>query len=61
LIKIRFQNVLPGQPAPYKNTFHAFAVIAKTEGLLSGLYRGVVPTVVRASVRETSKIVEIRL
>ena len=50
VVKNRLQAELPGTVSPYRNTFHAFAVIAREEGLGSkGLFRGVGPTVVRAA------------
>jgi hypothetical protein len=55
LIKIRFQNVLPGQAAPYRHTGDAFLTIVRTEGI-AGLYRGVTPTVVRASILTSSQL-----
>ncbi len=55
LIKIRFQSVFPGQPRPYKHTLDAFFTIFKTDGL-AGLYRGVTPTIVRASVLTSAQL-----
>eukprot|EP00455_Lapot_gusevi_P057486 TRINITY_DN9808_c0_g1_i3.p1 TRINITY_DN9808_c0_g1~~TRINITY_DN9808_c0_g1_i3.p1 ORF type:complete len:283 (+),score=64.12 TRINITY_DN9808_c0_g1_i3:105-953(+) len=56
LVKIRFQNVWPGQPQPYRNTLHAFVAIFRDEGGLKGLYRGVSATIVRASVLTASQL-----
>ena len=55
LIKIRFQNVLPGQAPPYRHTGDAFLTIVRTEGV-AGLYRGVTPTVIRASILTASQL-----
>jgi hypothetical protein len=49
LIKIRQQGVLPGHHSPYRNCYHAVAVIYRNEGI-KGLYRGVGATVARATV-----------
>eukprot|EP01130_Rhizamoeba_saxonica_P011586 TRINITY_DN4816_c0_g1_i1.p1 TRINITY_DN4816_c0_g1~~TRINITY_DN4816_c0_g1_i1.p1 ORF type:complete len:262 (-),score=20.34 TRINITY_DN4816_c0_g1_i1:27-812(-) len=56
LIKIRFQTRLPEQPKPYKNTLHAFIHIYKYEGGIQGLYRGVVPTCLRASILTSAQL-----
>lgn len=55
LVKTRFQAWLPNQPPPYPNTFAAFYIIGKNEGL-KGLYRGVGPTVVRAAILTSSQL-----
>jgi len=55
LVKIRFQSVLPGTLKPYKNTFQAFYTIFTQEGL-RGLYKGVTPTIVRASVLTSAQL-----
>jgi len=56
VVKIRFQSVCPGQPKPYKNTFHGFYSLYKNEGGIKGLYRGVLPTTLRASVLTASQL-----
>eukprot|EP01114_Cavostelium_apophysatum_P002865 TRINITY_DN12562_c0_g1_i1.p1 TRINITY_DN12562_c0_g1~~TRINITY_DN12562_c0_g1_i1.p1 ORF type:complete len:307 (-),score=35.96 TRINITY_DN12562_c0_g1_i1:12-932(-) len=55
LVKIRFQSVTPGTPKPYKNTFHAFYTIYRTEGM-HGLYKGTLPTTIRASVLTSAQL-----
>jgi hypothetical protein len=56
LVKIRQMAVLPGQSTPYRNCFHATALIYKNEGGLKGLYRGVGVTVVRAAVVTSAQL-----
>jgi len=56
LVKIRFQKVRKGDPKPYNNTFHGFWSIFKNEGGLAGLYRGVLPTTLRASVLTSAQL-----
>ncbi len=55
-VKIRFQSVWGGEPKPYSSTVHAFVDIYKTEGGLRGLYRGLSPTVVRASILTAAQL-----
>eukprot|EP00027_Filamoeba_sp_ATCC50430_P010401 CAMPEP_0168558106 /NCGR_PEP_ID=MMETSP0413-20121227/9789_1 /TAXON_ID=136452 /ORGANISM="Filamoeba nolandi, Strain NC-AS-23-1" /LENGTH=274 /DNA_ID=CAMNT_0008589197 /DNA_START=227 /DNA_END=1051 /DNA_ORIENTATION=- len=55
LIKIRFQSVLPNEKPPYKTTFHGFYYIWKNEGI-RGLYKGVIPTTIRASVLTAAQL-----
>jgi len=55
LIKIRFQSVCFGQTKPYKNTFDGFYTIWKNEGF-SGLYKGIGPTTLRASVLTSAQL-----
>lgn len=55
LVKIRFQSWMPGQPRPYKNTFHAFWTIWQESGF-SGLYRGVSATAIRAAVLTSAQL-----
>jgi solute carrier family 25 protein 14/30 len=55
-VKIRFQSCTPKRPNPYRHTFHAFAAIFRAERGLLGLYRGVGPTTVRASILTASQL-----
>ncbi|XP_020895834.1 mitochondrial substrate carrier family protein ucpB isoform X2 [Exaiptasia diaphana] len=55
LVKVRFQAVGPGQPARYRSTFQAFAVIVREEGV-RGLWTGVGPTVQRAAILTATQI-----
>ena len=55
LVKVRFQAVGPGVKPRYRNTFHAFAEIARTEGI-RGLWTGVGPTVQRAAILTAAQI-----
>jgi hypothetical protein len=53
-VKTRFQAAVK---PPYRNTFHAFAEIYRTEGgIISGLYRGTGPTVARAAVLTSCQV-----
>ncbi|KAL0485617.1 mitochondrial substrate carrier family protein [Acrasis kona] len=56
LVKIRQMAVLPGETTPYRNCFHAGALIYMNEGGIKGLYRGVTLTVVRASVLTAAQL-----
>jgi len=56
IVKIRFQSLKPGEERPYKNTFHAFYKIYKTEGGIKGLYKGIFPTTIRASVLTAAQL-----
>jgi solute carrier family 25 oxoglutarate transporter 11 len=48
LVRMQADSTLPeAQRRNYKNVFHAFATIVRTEGLLS-CWKGATPTVVRA-------------
>ena len=49
LLKIRFQSYSAANPNPYRHTLHAFSDTVRTSGL-SGLYKGVGPTTLRAAV-----------
>lgn len=55
LVKVRFQAVGPAQQSKYRNTFHAFWTIARTEGI-RGLWTGVGPTVQRAAILTAAQI-----
>lgn len=55
LVKVRFQAVGPTQQSKYRNTFHAFWTIARTEGI-RGLWTGVGPTVQRAAILTAAQI-----
>jgi hypothetical protein len=55
LIKIRFQARRPEQPKTYRNTFDAFIQIYRTSGL-AGLYKGVIPTTLRAAVLTSAQL-----
>lgn len=55
VIKIRMQAERPDRPLPYRNFFHALLYIYREEGI-RGLYRGVMPTVLRASLLTSSQL-----
>lgn len=52
VVKVRMQvdGARPGTCPRYRSTLHAFTHIYHHEGLLGGLYKGVVPTVQRAAI-----------
>lgn len=54
VIKIRFQASFEG--LPYKNTFEAFKIIYKEEGIKNGLYKGVGITTLRASILTSAQL-----
>jgi len=56
LVKIRFQSVLPGQSRVYKHTADAFYKIYNFEGGIRGLYKGMIPTTMRASVLTSAQL-----
>eukprot|EP01116_Phalansterium_solitarium_P020510 TRINITY_DN6084_c0_g1_i1.p1 TRINITY_DN6084_c0_g1~~TRINITY_DN6084_c0_g1_i1.p1 ORF type:complete len:326 (+),score=43.30 TRINITY_DN6084_c0_g1_i1:131-979(+) len=56
LIKIRFQAVLPGEQRKYRHTLHAFVTIMRDEGGVRGLYKGALPTIVRASLLNSAQL-----
>lgn len=56
LIKIRFQAVVPGETRRYRNTFDAAWKIIKHEGGVAALYKGALPTVVRASMLTSAQL-----
>lgn len=56
LIKTRMQAILPNEPPPYRNTFHALQSIAKEQGIVNGLYKGWAVTSARAAVLTSAQI-----
>lgn len=55
LIKTRMQAILPNEPPPYRNTFHALRSIAAEQGV-AGLYKGWAVTSARAAVLTSAQI-----
>jgi len=55
LVKIRQQGIMPYEKMPYRNFFHALAVINKEEGFRA-LYRGASTTVIRGVVITASQL-----
>lgn len=55
LLKVNFQAVLPGQTLPYSTTYQGFIYIYKQNGLF-GLWKGSIPTILRAAVVTSSVI-----
>jgi len=57
VVKVRFQAQLKGEAQRYTGTLHAYKVIGKTEGIVNGLYKGMLPNAARNAIVNVGEIV----